>query len=807
MASFLRWMSLACLALGFTVSSFGQSFSKNRISQAVDDRQMTPVSGSTHPYARVEFDRGMADSGMKIEGAALVFKPSPAQQKALETLLKQQQDPNSPNFRRWITPAEFADRFGMTQGDIAKVTTWLESSGLKVESVSNSRNLVRFTGTAAQISVVFHTEFHNYLVNGENHFANATELSVPTAIAGTVLGFRNLDDFRPRARAVLKHFTSNLSGNHWLAPDDFATIYDLQTLYSSGKNGSGQWLAVVGQTAVQLTDMEAFRAASGLAANDPIPILMPGTGSSVITSGDEGEADLDLEWSGAVARNATILFVYTGNDPNFGVFDALQYTIDNNLAPVISISYGNCESAFGSSNMGIIEGWAQQANAQGETISAASGDSGAADCDFQVAAASQGLAVDVPGVIPEVTSVGGSEFTGDPSTTVPPVDTTYWFGNNNALNGSAKSYIPETAWNDTSTGVNPCESGTPATFCATGGGVSTIYAKPAYQTGPGVPADGKRDVPDVSLNASPNHDGYLVCSAGSCTNGFRDASNNLTIFGGTSAGAPTFSGFLALVNQSKGTNGLGNVNPTLYSLATSTPTAFHDVTSGNNIVPCVSGSVGCPSSLTYGYSAGVGYDLVTGVGTIDGQKLVNAWPAANIVPSFHMIASPTTLSLTPGQTGTSTVTVSSSGGFSGSVSLSCTPSSTTVEITCSLSPASVSLSAGGSVNSTLSVVTAAPHAISGKTTAARETNGLGRLAESFAMLLGATFLIGGSLRRRRWTLVLGLMLIAFLLASFGCGGGSSSSPSTPTDPGTPAGSYQVTVTSTAGIAQVSVTVQ
>jgi subtilase family serine protease len=801
-ASFSKWMSFACLALSFTVPSFGQSFSKNRILQAVDDRQMTPVGGSTHPYARAEFDRGIADGGMRIEGAALVFKPSPAQQKALETLLKQQQDPNSANFRRWITPAEFADRFGMTRGDIAKVTAWLEASGLKVESVSNSRNLVRFTGTAAQISVVFHTEFHHYLVNGENHFANATELSVPAAIADTVLGFRNLDDFRPRPRAVLKHYTSSLSGNHFVAPDDFATIYDLQTLYSSGKNGSGQWLAVVGQTAVQLTDMEAFRTASGLAANDPIPILMPGSGSSVITSGDEGESDLDLEWSGAVARNATILFVYTGNDPNFGVFDALQYTVDNNLAPVISISYGNCESAFGSSNMAIIEGWAQQANAQGETISAASGDSGAADCDFNVAAATQGLAVDVPGVIPEVTSVGGAEFTGDAATTVPPVDTTYWFGANNGLNGSAKSYIPETSWNDTST----CATQNPASFCASGGGVSTVYAKPAYQTGKGVPADGKRDVPDVSLNASPDHDGYLVCSAGSCTNGFRDASNNLTIFGGTSAGAPTFSGFLSLVNQAKGANGLGNVNPTLYSLATSTPTAFHDITSGNNIVPCVKGSTGCPASLTIGYSAGVGYDLVTGVGTIDGQKLVNAWPAANIVPSFHMLASPATLSLTPGQTGKSTVTVSSSGGFSGTVSLSCAASSTTVEITCSLSPTSVTLSAGGSVNSTLSVVTTAPHAISGTTTAARETNGLGRLAESLAMLLGATFLIGGPLRRRRWKLVLGLMLIAFLLASFGCGGGSSSS-STPTDPGTPAGSYQVTVTSTAGVAQVSVTVQ
>jgi len=801
--SFSKWVVLACLALSLSNFSFGQSVSRNRILQAVDDRQMTPVSGSSHPYAREEFDRGMADAGMKIQGATMVFRPSAEQQKALETLLKQQQDPSSANYHQWLTPEEFADRFGMTQGDIAKVSAWLAASGLKVESVARSRNLIRFTGTAAQIAVVFRTEFHRYFVNGETHFANATELSVPTAMASAVLGFRNLDDFRPRARGVVSHFTSDQSGNHFVAPDDFATIYDLQTLYSSGKDGTGQWLAVVGQTAIQITDVEAFRTASGLAANDPVPILVPGTGASAISSNDEGEADLDVEWSGAVARNATILFVYTGNDPNFGVFDALQYTVDNNLAPVVSISYGNCESAFGSTNMSIIEGWAQQANSQGQTISAASGDSGAADCDFNVASASLGLAVDVPGVIPEVTSVGGGEFTGDPSTTVPPVDTTYWFGANNGKNGSAKSYIPETSWNDTAI----CETQSPASFCATGGGVSTVYAKPAYQTGKGVPNDGKRDVPDVSLNASPDHDGYLVCSAGSCTNGFRDAVGGLTIFGGTSAGAPTFSGFLALLNQARSANGLGNVNTLLYSLATSTPTAFHDITMGNNIVPCVAGSTGCPSSGSYGYTAGVGYDLVTGLGTIDGQKLVNAWPAANIVPGFHMKARPTTLTLTAGQTGTSTVTVSSGVGFSGTVSLSCTPSSTTSEVTCSLNPTSVTVTAGSNATSTLSVVTTAAHVIKGSTTSARDTNGLGRLAASFAMLLGAAFVVK-PLRKRRWEMFIGLMLIAFLLASFGCGGGGGGSSSNPSDPGTPAGAYQVTVTSnTVGVAQVSVTVQ
>src|SRR5437667_588577 len=224
--------------------------------------------------------------------------------------------------------------------------------------------------------------------------------------------------------------------------------------------------------------------------------------------------------------------------------------------------------------------WAQAANAPGHTISGPAGDDGAADCDFRVTSSTHGLAVDVPASIPEVTGVGGTEFTGDPSAVVTSgcaAPTTFWAGSTAPCSPSdtsptALSYIPETTWNDPVT----------KQFLAGGGGASNIFGKPSWQTGSGVPSDGKRDVPDIALNASPVHDPYLYCTQGSCINGFRDASNKLSPVGGTSAGAPTFAGILALINQKTASSGLGNVNPMLYTLAASSPSAFHDITSGSN---------------------------------------------------------------------------------------------------------------------------------------------------------------------------------------------------------------------------------
>jgi subtilase family serine protease len=817
------------LTLGVALSSFSQARPTNRIAQAIDDRETVVLHGNVRPLLEAATDQGRMDGGTPLT-ISMVFKKTAAQEAALEKLLADQQNPSSPNYHKWLTPQQFADRFGMSAGDIATVTNWLQSQGFKVERIANSRTQVWFSGPVSKIETVFRTEMHNFDLKGEPHFANAAELSVPAALGEVVLGFHNMNDFRPRARAKIRrvtgdqltpHFTSSLSGSHFLIPGDFATIYDVNALYTANFDGTGQTIAVMGQTALfstgtggisppaAPTDIDAFRAAAGLPARTTANFKqtqVPNSGAAAVATGDIGEASLDVEWSEAVAKGANQNYVFVGGSTNFSVFDSLQYTIDNNLAPVISISYGNCEQALGASSIATIKGWAQQANAQGETITAASGDFGAADCDTSSSLpATGGLGVDIPAALPYVTGIGGTEFTGDAAGTVSgscAAATTYWSQSCSLTSpASALMYIPETTWNDT-TAAN--------SLSATGGGASVFFSKPSWQAGTGVPTDGARDVPDVALAASPNHDGYLLCSQNSCVNGFRLSSTNsnpngLNVAGGTSFGAPAFAGIVAILNQKAGASGQGNINPTLYAVAASTPTAFHDITSGNNIVPCGAGTTNCPTTGTaqYGFSAGTGYDLVTGLGTIDANVLAGAWSSGNpTTADYTMFGTVSTISA-PGGTSTSTVTVDARNGFSGTVSLTCTPP-TSVFITCSFSSSSIALSSGTTTGtSTLTIKT-------------NSTAGLHRqdapLAPFFAgggAVFAGLFVLGMRNRRRAVTVALTLITLAFVLAAVGCGGHSSTSSGGGST--TPAGSYTVTVTGTSGstthTTNVSVTVQ
>jgi len=638
----------------------------DRITGPIDTSQRIALQGNVHGFAQPRFDVGRADGNKLISGVTLAFRLSAAQQADLDNLLVQQQDRSSANFHRWLTPVQFANRFGMTPRDISRVAEWLESQGFSVSAIANSRNQISFNGSVAQIESVFGTEIHNYLVDGEIHFANATNPSVPAALASLVVGMGNLHDFRPKPHLVRPHFTSSVSGDHFLTPGDFATIYDIQPLYNAGIDGSGQTIAVVGQTAIFTSDINNFRAAAGLPAKLPSQVLVPFSGNSVVSTGDLGEADLDLEWSNGVAKNATVIYVYVGNNPNYSVWNSLQYAIDNNLAPVISISYGACETANGKAFADQVQGWVLQANLQGQTVVASSGDSGAADCDGQVASATGGLAVDVPAAIPEVTGMGGTEFFGDPASTT---TTTYWQGASGGDTiSSALQYIPEEAWNDTTQN---------ATLSASGGGASLYFAKPAWQSGTGVPNDGQRDVPDLAFSSSPDHDGYLICSQNdsdglpSCTSGFRDSKAFLDVIGGTSAATPSFAGVLALLNQYLVTNGfltkagIGIANPNLYHIATYNPTAMNDVTTGNNIVPCTTGTPNCPAKapLQYGFTAGVGYDQVTGLGSVNANSLAIAW--GELMTTSTTSVTPSSAAILGGsnETLTATVTPSSATGI------------------------------------------------------------------------------------------------------------------------------------------------
>ena len=607
--------ALAVCIIAFTAMPgilFGQ---RDRLAGLqVDRRSSVTLSGHIYPAATAANDQGRADAAMQMPNLSLMLKPSAEQQKALEDLLARQQDPSSPDYRNWLTPDEYADRFGVSPTDLAKITSWLQSEGFTVISTARGRNSITFKGSASRAETAFHTQIRRYIVRGEMHYANAADPSVPSALSGLVGEIRGLHDFRPRARARLltPHYTS-ASGRHYIAPDDVATIYDYQTLYSQGIDGGGQKpqkVVIVGQTRIDLTDIQKFRALFNLPPSDPTTILVPGLLDPGIRQGDLGEADLDIETVGAVARGATVIFVYSNN-----VDDAITYAINQNLAPVLSSSYGLCEALSGRFFTKSQQTLAQQATAQGITWVTASGDSGANDCYSDTAGTASGLSVDEPGSIPEVTSVGGTEFNEGSGN--------YWNSSNDVNHASALSYIPEMAWNDS------VSDGSPS---ASGGGASLFFAKPSWQTGRGVPNDGARDVPDVSFSSSANHDGYMIVTGGS-----------QAVFGGTSVAAPLFGGMLALLNQYQVVNGfqkgagLGNINPKLYALAASSPSVFHDITTGDNKVdPCGPSARGCTAGSTIGFNATPGYDQATGLGSIDFNNLVLAWNGNRAVSTLSL---------------------------------------------------------------------------------------------------------------------------------------------------------------------------
>jgi hypothetical protein len=682
-----RFCNIPCvsflLLLGTSLLSSGiqaQTVVEDRITQPVEQASMAPIAGSVHPLARAAMDEGLVDNAKTLGGMTINFRRTAAQEASLQALLLAQQTPGSPNYHQWLTQAQFGQQFGMSPADLAKVSDWLQQEGFTVNSVAQSGNSISFSGNVAAVERAFQTQIHSYSLNGEKHFANATNISIPAAMAGTVSSVRGLDDFRIKPRVQFAkatasgtnaHFTSGQTGSHFIAPGDFAVIYDVNPLYSAGDTGKGLTIAVIGQTDIVLSDITDFRAAAGLPVNNPTVVTVPGSTPSSVADGESSsdlvETDLDLEWSGGVATAASIILVNSGD-----VFTSLQYAIQNQIngitIPIISQSYGACESSLSTANLTTFEGWLAEANSQGQTVVLASGDTGAADCDNSSTpetVAIQGLAVDYPGSSVYVTDAGGSEFMGDGTAQSPQTGAgQYWSAANgtNDVVTSAKSYIPEMVWNDTTFAI-----ANGGGLSGGGGGASQLWNKPSWQTGvAGIPADGKRDVPDISLNASPYHDPYLYCTqvqtvgsggafVSSCqANSFRISDpgqsddGGLTAAGGTSFAAPSFAGLLAVIEQKmNATLGLGNINPALYSLAANATTyasAFHDITTGNNQVPCATGSPNCPTSgnLVIGYTAGTGYDQASGLGSVDANNLATAFATTKF-----SIATTTKLAVAP----------------------------------------------------------------------------------------------------------------------------------------------------------------
>ncbi len=641
----------------------------SRINGPISAARRFTLGGQVHPEARSEYDRGPAAASLELDSVTLVLKPSASQQAELDRLLAEQQDAASKSYHQWLTPEQYAERFGASQDDIGRITAWLEGQGLTVTNVARARNAVSVKGTAGSFGTAFRANIRMYLIDGESHYANATDPTLPAALQGMVQAIHGLHNFRLKARArkmmrldaAPNGFSpayTGQSGNHYLAPDDFTTIFNVNALLNSGYDGTGQKIVVVGQSRINTGNLAAFRANFGLSSANLTTLLVPNTRDPGTSDGDAQESDLDLEWASGVARNVSLIFVYS-----YDVTDAVQYAIDQNLAPVLSMSYGMCEESATQSDTLTLRTWAKQANAQGITWVASSGDSGAADCyqassgPFGGASSSLSLATDIPASIPEVTAIGG--------TTLSEGSGSYWNSSNySTTKASALAYIPETSWNDSATN-DPASSG---------GGASQFFSKPSWQTGPGVPNDGARDVPDVSYPASAQHDGYMVYTTSGRDTGWY-------VFGGTSAGAPSFAGVLALLNQYVASSGkasgagLGNVNTKLYSMAASSPAAFHDVTTGNNIVSATSCTgprcTGGTTTTSVGYSAGAGYDQVTGLGSVDAYNFVLAWATGSLPVSstvtITLEASPASISASGSSTLKATVTSGGSATPTGTV--------------------------------------------------------------------------------------------------------------------------------------------
>lgn len=645
------FLFLAVLFLLNPTGAFAQA--SPLLVEPVDNARRVTLIRNVHPLARAEFDRGAAPPDLAMNRMLLVLKRSPDQQAALNRLLDDQQDRNSPQYRHWLTPEQFGQQFGLADGDIQKITVWLQGQGFHDIRVSKGRTVIEFSGTAAQVQDAFGTSIKQFVVNGEEHWANATDPTIPEALWAGVEGVFTLHTFykKPqvhlteeqfKAKAVQgarPQFTSG-TGAHALGPADYYTIYNFNPL------GAGfPSIAIVGRSNINLQDVTYFHYWMYDQATSP-QVIVNGPDPGDLGGAEETEAVLDTTWAGAVAPSVWLSLVVSKSTATTDGVDLSElYIIDNNLADVMSESFGDCEANFTSSQATGVASLAQQAAAEGITYVVAAGDSGSAGCDDPTTEtmATHGLSINMLASTPNTVAVGGTVFNENGH------DSTYWKATNaNPTLESAISYIPEDAWNEScASGQSGCSN---PNIWAGGGGASTYFPKPSWQNGvTGIPSDNARDVPDVSLTAA-SHDPYLLCLRGSC---IPNGQGEISFAGvsGTSASTAAFAGIMALVGNKimvrlgqpnyvlyrwAATENLSQCNASSATLPAST-CIFNDVTVGNNAVPGET-NYGTSSAT---YQSGKGYDLATGLGSVNVTNLINQWNTVTFSPTT------TTFSISP----------------------------------------------------------------------------------------------------------------------------------------------------------------
>jgi len=679
------------------------------IREPVDEAKLVILAGNTRPEANAQNDLGEVSDDLGIDHMMLQLKRSPQQEQAVERFIAELHDPKSPNFHKWLTAADFGRNFGLAESDVLTITTWLESQGFTVNSVYPNAMVIDFSGSADQVRRAFRTSIHKLSVNGVNHIANFSDPRIPEALAPAVAGIISMHDFRPHkmSRAKIQSelrakYTSARNGQPYnaVAPPDLATIYDFNPLFAKGITGTGQTIAVIEDSDLfRTSDWTTFRSTFGLsqytsgslAAVQPAPATGINNCSDPGVTGDDGEAILDAEWATAAAPGAAIVVASCADTSvTSGLFIAQQNLVNESNPPAImSLSYGGCEAENGASLNASTNALYQQAVTEGISVFVAAGDEGAASCDAGFANATHGIGVNANASTPYNVAVGGTDFSDVFSGTVG----TYWSGTNTATWGSALSYIPEIPWNDScagsllstymgfpavygaggfctsdaagnggflvvaagSGGPSNCATGVPATY-GVADGTCAGFPKPAWQTGvSGIPKDGVRDLPDVSMFAA---DGAawghyaIVCFSDLGNGGARCTGDpgNWAGFGGTSVASPIMAGTQALVNQNAG-GSQGNPNVVYYALAAGTPGVFHSISQGDIDVNC-DGARNCygflgtvdygrdgrvfgttrggalsvsETSFTPAYRAGESWNFANGLGSVDVNNLVMNW--------------------------------------------------------------------------------------------------------------------------------------------------------------------------------------
>jgi subtilase family serine protease len=669
------------------------------ITHPIDSSRLYTLAGNTRPEASPQNDRGKVPDSFAMPDMLLQLQRSPERELALKSFIDQQHDSASPNFHKWLTADEFGEAYGPAPRDIEMVSNWLESSGFTVNTVYPSGMLIDFSGTAGQVLAAFHTEIHRLSVNGQDHFANMSDPQIPEALEPVIAGVVSLHDFRPHS---MRKLAPRYKVEYQLVvPADLATIYDLNPAFAAGYTGQGQTIAVLEDSDLYNTaDWDVFRktfglstyAAGSLSETNPAPPKGASNCSDPGAQFADDEATLDAEWASAAAPGAAIEVATCADTPaTLGILIAAQNLINASHPPqIISLSYGFCEASNGVTANAAYNSAYQQAVAEGVSVFVSAGDEGAASCDSGFGTATHGIGVSAFTSTPYNVSVGGTDFADTSQGTT----NTYWSPSKNTKTfGSALSYIPEIPWNDScadsvlagylgyavgygsagycgssmaqeygnvtvvagSGGPSGCATGVPSANLVVGGSCKG-YAKPAWQTGvPGIPDDGVRDLPDVSLFAANGVWGhyYVFCFSDPLNGGMPCVGSpfNWAGGGGTSFSAPILAGIQALVNQKMG-GAQGNPNPVYYKLAASSVAAsvFHSVTAGDIAVNC-SGEINCfgsgfvgrgratpttqyvgngglsTTSQTYtpAFAAAGGWNFATGLGSVDAYNLIVNW--------------------------------------------------------------------------------------------------------------------------------------------------------------------------------------